>query len=90
MRKSQFSENQIYWILLQANGKQNISDICRQHGISVSTYYRWKSKYNTKIVPERNKLKKLEAENSELKLMFANLFLENKNLKQSIFNNSIP
>lgn len=82
MRKSQFSENQIYWILLQANGKQKISDICRQYGISVSTYYRWRAKYHQKNFHDGNKIHKLEAENSELKLMFANLFLEIKNLKK--------
>lgn len=88
MRKSLFSENKIYWILLQANGQQKISDICRQHGISISTFYRWKAKYCSKKIPDKNQFVTLQEENTELKIICANLYLENKILKDSLSNST--
>jgi putative transposase len=67
MRKSRFSEEQMVKILkLQENGLK-VAEICRQHGISEQTYYRWKSKYGGMEVSEVKRLKELEAENQKLK-----------------------
>ena len=77
MKKSRFTETQIVSILKQADAGVPVKDICRQAGISVPTYYNWKSKYGGTSVAELKRLKELEAENAKLKRMYAELALEN-------------
>ena len=71
MRKSRFSEEQIVKILTLHENGLKVAEICRQHGISEQTYYRWKSKYGGMEVSEVKRLKELEAENRRLKKMYA-------------------
>lgn len=54
-----------------------VAEVCRKHGISNATYYQWKSKYADMSVGELKRVKDLEAENSRLKRMYAELALEN-------------
>jgi len=84
MKKSEFTETQIVAILNEADAGVTIKDICRKHGISPSTYHKWKSKYGGLSVPELRRIKELEAENSKLKRMYADLSLENDALKSLI------
>ena len=84
MKRSRFSESQIVRILNEADGGRKVADICREHGISQATYYRWKSKYGGMDVSDIRRLKELEEENNKLKRMFANLSLENEALKAVI------
>jgi putative transposase len=84
MRKSEFTETQIVAILNEADAGVAIKDICRKHGISPSTYHKWKSKYGGLSVPELKRIKELEAENAKLKRMYADLSLENDSLKSLI------
>lgn len=84
MKKSDFTETQIVGILGEADAGVPVKDICRKHGISPSTYHKWKSKYGGLSVPELRRIKELEAENSKLKRMYADLSLENDALKNLI------
>ena len=77
MKKSRFTETQIVSILKQADAGVPVKDICRQAGISVPTYYKWKSKYGGLEASELRRVKDLEAENAKLKRMYAELALDN-------------
>lgn len=84
MRKSRFTESQVVAILKQADGGVPIKDVVRQHGISVPTYYKWKSKYGGMDVAELARVRELEAENSKLKRLYAEQALEIHALKDVI------
>jgi putative transposase len=84
MKKSRFSEQQIISILKQADAGLKVQDLCRQHGISDATYYKWKSKYGGMDASDIKRLREVEAENSKLKRMFADMALENRALKDLI------
>jgi putative transposase len=88
MKKSRFSEQQIISIFKQADAGVKAQNICRQHGISDATYYKWKSKYGGMEASDIKRLREVEAENSKLKRMFADLALENQALKDFIEKNS--
>lgn len=84
MRKSRFNEHQIVRILKSVEGGRTVKDVCREHGVSNATYYKWKSKYGGMEASDIERLKDLEAENRKLKQMFADLSLENMALKDVI------
>src|SRR5215813_11171376 len=81
MRKSQFSEEQIIGILRLAEAGQSVAEVCRQHGISEGTYYRWKAQYGGLEVNQLRRLRHLEEENRRLKQIVADLTLDNTALK---------
>lgn len=84
MKKSRFTESQIVTILKQADAGIPVKDICRQAGISVPTYYQWKSKYGGMEASDLRRVKDLESENAKLKRMYAELALDNAALKDLI------
>jgi putative transposase len=84
MKKSRFTESQIVSILKQADAGLPVKDIYRQAGISTPTYYNWKSKYGGLEASELRRVKDLEAENSRLKRMYAELALDNAAMKDLI------
>ena len=84
MKKSRFTETQIVSILKQADAGVPVKDLCRQAGISVATYYQWKSKYGGLEASELRRVKDLEAENTRLKRMYAELALDNAAMKDLI------
>lgn len=84
MRKSKFSEAQIVKILKEAEAGKSPQEVCREHGLSRSTFYRWQSLYSGMEVSELARMKELEKENQRLKQMFADLSLENRALKEII------
>ena len=84
MKRSRFTETQVVAILREGDSGVNVSELCRRHGISNATYYKWKSKYGGLDASDLKRLKELEAENSELKKMYADMSLENKGLKAII------
>jgi len=85
MKRSRFRETQIIGILKEADrGVTTVRELCRKHGISDGTYYKWKSKYGGLDASDLKRLRELEAENSQLKRMYADLSLENNALKDLI------
>jgi putative transposase len=84
MRKSRFTESQIVSIPREADNGLPIKDVVRNHGISVPTYYKWKSRYGGMDVAELARVRELETENSKLKRMYAELALENAAIKDLI------
>ena len=82
MKKSRFTESQIVAILKEGEAGVTVAQITRKHGISAATYYHWKSKYAGAGVAELKRLRELEAENSKLKRMYADLALENAAIKE--------
>jgi putative transposase len=81
MKRSKFSETQIVAILKEGEAGRKVAEICREHGISNATYYQWKSKYGGLEASDLKRMKELEAENSKLKKMYAELALENRAIK---------
>jgi putative transposase len=81
MRKSQFTEEQIIRILPLTKAGQKVGDVCREHGISEGTYYRWKAQYGGLEVSQLRRLRQLEDENRKLKQIVADLTLDNVALK---------
>jgi putative transposase len=71
MKKSQFSESQIIQILKQAEQGIPIPEVCREHNIGKSTFYKWRSKYGGMDVSMVTRMKELEEENRRLKKMYA-------------------
>jgi putative transposase len=81
MKRSRFSEEQIIGILREQETGQKTADVCRRHGISEATFYKWKSKYGGLDVSEAKRLKSLEDENTRLKKLLAEAMLDNAMLK---------
>ena len=71
-------------ILAQQEQGMKVSEICREHGISVPTFHNWKSKYAGMDVNQLKKLKELEAEHSRLKKMYAELSLVHHAFKDAV------
>lgn len=83
MKQGQFSQAQIVAILHQAErGERPIRDLCREHGITETTFYRWRKLYGGMSVSETHRLKELEKENTRLKRLLAERDLEIDALKE--------
>lgn len=84
MKRSKFTEVQIIGILKQAEAGVALSELCRQHGISEATFYRWRSKYGGLEASEAKRLRELEEENRKLKRLVADLSLDCVALKDAL------
>ena len=87
MRGTRHSEGQIIGIVKQSDNVVKTSEVCRQHGISEQTLYRWKAKYGGMDVSDAKKLKQFEEENRKLKHVVAELTLDNRALKDVLGRN---
>jgi putative transposase len=81
MRKSRFTDEQIIAIVAEQERGLGTTEVCRKHGISQGTFYKWKARYGGLGVSDARKLKTLEAENGRLKRLLAEAMLDNVVLK---------
>jgi putative transposase len=76
MKKSRFTETQIIKVLKENEAGRKVDDICRELGISPATFYQWRKKYGGMEASHLKRLKELEAENAQLKRMYADQALQ--------------
>jgi putative transposase len=84
MKRSRFSDSQIMSILKQAEAGTPVPDLCREHGMSSATFYKWRSKYGGMDASMMSRLKELEAENRQLKKMYAEERLKAEIVKEAL------
>lgn len=84
MKRSKFSEQQIAFILRQAEEGVSVGEVCRKVGISEQTYYRWRKRYGGMMPSEMKRLKQLEEENMRLKKLVADLSLDKEMLQEVV------
>lgn len=84
MKKSRYSDSQIINILKQAEGGAKVPDLCREHGMSDATFYKWRAKFGGMDVSMMTRMKELEAENARLKKMYADVQLQNDVIKEAM------
>jgi len=87
MRRSRFGEEQIIAIVREHEAGAATSEVCRRHGISDATFYKWKAKYGGMEVSDAKRLKGLEDENRRLKKLLAEAMLDNAALKDLLGKN---
>lgn len=81
MRKSRFTEEQVIAILAEQERGVPTAEVCRRHGVSTATFYKWKGKFGGLDVSDARRLKTLESENARLKKLLADTMLDNAVLK---------
>jgi putative transposase len=84
MKKSRFSDAEIMSILRQAEGGVPVSDLCREHGMSSASFYKWRSKYGGMDASMMSELKSMADENRRLKKMYAEMSMQNELLKEAL------
>ena len=84
MKTGRYSDAQIMEILKQAESGVPISKLCREHGMSNASFYKWRAKYGGMDVSMMSQLKVMEAENRRLKRMYAEMSMQNDLLKEAL------
>lgn len=84
MKTSRFSEPQILAILRQAEGGVAVPDLCREHGMSTASFYKWRAKYGDMDASMISQMKALEDENRRLKKMYAEMSMQAELLKEAL------
>jgi putative transposase len=84
MKLSRYSEPQILLILRQAEGGVPVAELCREHGMSDASFYKWRAKYGGMDASMMSSMKAMEDENRRLKKMFAELSMQNELLREAL------
>ena len=84
MKRSRWTEEQIFGILKQHQAGLGAKDLCRKHGVSDATFYKWRSKFGDMAVSDAKKLKALVAENSKLEKLLAEQMMDVSTLKEML------
>ena len=84
MKTSRYSEPQILAILRQAESGVPVAELCREHGMSDASFYKWRAKYGGMDASMVSQMKAIEDENRRLKKMFAELSMQNELLKEAL------
>jgi putative transposase len=84
MKKSRYTESQIFQILKEAETGIPVADLCRKHGMSTATFYKWRAKFGGMDASAMRRLKELEEENARLKRMYADEKLKAEVLAEAI------
>ena len=87
MKRSRFSQEQIIGILKEHQAGMTAAELCRKHGISDATFYKWRSKYSGMDVSDARRLKTLEAENARLKKLLAEQMMDVSTLREMLGKN---
>lgn len=87
MKRSRFTEEQIIGILKEHQAGLRAADLCRKHGISDATFYKWRSKYGGMEASEARRLKALEDENARLKKLLAESVMDVSTLREMLAKN---
>lgn len=84
MKTSRYSDSQIISILKQAEAGTPVAELCRTHGMSSASFYKWRAKYGGMDASMMSRMKELEAENARLKKMYADVQLQNDVIKEAM------
>ena len=84
MKTNRYSDPQILSILRQADGGVPVADLCREHGMSSASFYKWRAKFGGMDASMIGQMKAIEDENRRLKKMFAELSMQNELLKEAL------
>jgi|TARA_R110001583_G_scaffold87108_2_gene227121 putative transposase len=87
MKRSRFTEEQIIGILKEHQAGLGAKELCRKHGVSDATFYKWRAKYGGMDVSDAKKLKALEAENARLKKLLVEQMMDVSTLKEMLGKN---
>jgi putative transposase len=88
MKKSRFSESQIFSILKEAEAGIPVAKLCRKHGMSDASFYKWRAKYGGMDVSMMTRMKELEEENRRLKKMYAESQMDAEILREAMVKKS--
>jgi putative transposase len=84
LKKSRFTDSQIIAVLKQAEAGTPVPELCREHGISSATFYKWRSKYGGMEASMVSRMKELEEENRRLKKMYAEAQMSADIMKEAL------
>lgn len=87
MKRSRFTEEQIIGILKEHQAGMSAAELCRKHGVSDATFYKWRSKFSGMDVSDAKRLKTLEAENAKLKKLLAEQMMDVSTLREMLGKN---